>query len=249
MNLDVTPEGSKFYSYIKYQIDSTMHADIKKQLQGISGNAKISSVNLKKPNVKGGNISYMVEKIYPDYKVIYHDKLGSDSYKVLEDRTMEWAISPDKTKVGEWEAQKATTNFAGRQWTSWFTTDIPIPDGPYKFHGLPGLIVKMQDSKNDFNFELKATEPIKGALPDLLNNKEVSVDRTQFVKLFREHRKDPVKSLRMLINSNASSGGSVKIVKNGREISSDEMLRNIERKQRLKIKSKNTYIEQDWLEN
>lgn len=107
----------------------------------------------------------------------------------------------------------------------------------------------MQDSKNDFNFELKATEPIKGVLPDLLNNKEVSVNRTQFVKLFREYRKDPVKSLRMLLNSNSSAGGYVKFQQNGREISSDEMLRNIERKQRLKIKSKNTCIEQDWLEN
>ncbi|WP_026315691.1 hypothetical protein [Riemerella columbina] len=96
----------------------------------------------------------------------------------------------------------------------------------------------MQDSKNDFNFELKATEPIKGVLPDLLNNKEVSVNRTQFVKLFREYRKDPVKSLRMLLNSNSSAGGYVKFQQNGREISSDEMLRRIEKKKKLNFKSK-----------
>lgn len=33
--------------------------------------------------------------------------------------------------------QKATCDFAGRKWIAWFTTEIPIQDGPYKFYGLP----------------------------------------------------------------------------------------------------------------
>ena len=46
-----------------------------------------------------------------------------------------------KKKIGEYEAQKATTEFGGRQWTVWFTEAIPFPDSTYKFSGL-GLIVK-----------------------------------------------------------------------------------------------------------
>jgi GLPGLI family protein len=31
---------------------------------------------------------------------------------------------------------KATTEFAGRTYVAWYTTEISIADGPYKFYGL-----------------------------------------------------------------------------------------------------------------
>lgn len=34
----------------------------------------------------------------------------------------------------------ATTQFRGLTYTAWFALDIPINEGPWKFHGLPGLI-------------------------------------------------------------------------------------------------------------
>ncbi|WP_018674443.1 GLPGLI family protein [Riemerella columbina] len=51
---------------------------------------------------------------------------------------------------------KATADFGGRLWTAYYTPDIPINDGPYKFYGLPGLILKIHDSTNDYNYEIKA---------------------------------------------------------------------------------------------
>jgi GLPGLI family protein len=56
--------------------------------------------------------------------------------------------SSRKEKIGNWEAQKATTEFGGRKWTAWFCEEIPLSDGPYKFKGLPGLIVKISDADN-----------------------------------------------------------------------------------------------------
>ena len=47
-------------------------------------------------------------------------------------------------KIGEFETQKAETFIFGRKWTAWFSPEIPIQDGPYKFRGLPGLIVKIR---------------------------------------------------------------------------------------------------------
>lgn len=48
--------------------------------------------------------------------------------------------------------QKAVCRFQGRNYTAWFTLDIPINDGPYKFYGLPGLILKIEDSEKLFQF-------------------------------------------------------------------------------------------------
>lgn len=62
------------------------------------------------------------------------------------------------TKIGEFNTQKAETNFAGRKWIAWFTSDIPFQDGPYKFHGLPGLIVKIESADKTHSMELKGVK-------------------------------------------------------------------------------------------
>lgn len=67
---------------------------------------------------------------------------------------LDWSIDSKKKKIGDYDTQKATTVYGGRKWTAWFTTDINIPEGPYVFKGLPGLIVKISDEKENFNFEL-----------------------------------------------------------------------------------------------
>ena len=50
--------------------------------------------------------------------------------------------------------QKAATSFAGRDWVEWLAPEIPISDGPYKFNGLPGLIVLLHDTRNHYRFAL-----------------------------------------------------------------------------------------------
>ncbi len=41
---------------------------------------------------------------------------------------------------------------------AWYTTEIPINDGPYKFFGLPGLIIKLYDEKEHYVFEMTKLE-------------------------------------------------------------------------------------------
>lgn len=47
----------------------------------------------------------------------------------------------------------ATAKFRGRRWSVWYAPDIPISAGPWKFHGLPGLILRACDSSEDYIWE------------------------------------------------------------------------------------------------
>ena len=81
--------------------------------------------------------------------------------KVKDEREMNWEISKENINILGYKVQQATTFFAGRQWTAWFTPEIPISDGPYKFYGLPGLILKISDKTNTHSFEIFSIQKLK----------------------------------------------------------------------------------------
>lgn len=57
---------------------------------------------------------------------------------------------------------KATVAFRGREFIAWFTSEIPVTYGPWKFHGLPGLILEVHDVDNLFFWEAtKIQYPVK----------------------------------------------------------------------------------------
>lgn len=66
---------------------------------------------------------------------------------------IEWELHNDSTEVVlGYECRKATAKWRGREWTAWYS-DIPEDAGPWKFQGLPGLILKLEDSSGQHYFE------------------------------------------------------------------------------------------------
>lgn len=76
-------------------------------------------------------------------------------YTIKIKESLVWNITNEKSKIEEFDCQKAETNYGGRKWIAWFTNEIPIQDGPYIFRGLPGLIVDISDEKSDYYFKLR----------------------------------------------------------------------------------------------
>lgn len=71
---------------------------------------------------------------------------------------IEWNISAETKNIGEYLVYKATGKFRGRDYTVWFTTDIPLPFGPWKLQGLPGLILEAYDTHKEIFWYFKALE-------------------------------------------------------------------------------------------
>ncbi|MCL1662794.1 GLPGLI family protein [Elizabethkingia ursingii] len=112
-------------------------------------------------------------------------------YTIPIKENLQWKILPDKDKAGEFAVQKATTNYGGRNWTAWFATEIPILDGPHVFSGLPGLIVKIEDEKKDYQFAL--TEIKKSGKQLFQRGKGLVLTWAQFQKLAKDYYNDPFK--------------------------------------------------------
>lgn len=233
MFLDTTKDGSKYYSYTVFNADSAMKVNLEKQL------AATGSINITS-EMRKGEVRYSVTKTYPDYKIFLHRRLGMDKYKISEDRKINWKISSEKEKIGEWNAQKAEADFAGRHWIAWFSTEIPIQDGPYKFNGLPGLIVKIEDKKGSHKLELKGIKNIQGDLDiNVFEAREIAVNSKQFQKVIKDYENDPTKGIRQM-----QMGGAT-IVMTGKDGTSSKVAKENEDRLKAQIKKDNNRIELD----
>jgi GLPGLI family protein len=69
-----------------------------------------------------------------------------------------WKIEKETKKIGNFTCKKATTSFRGRNYTAWFTSDIPLQFGPWKLNGLPGLILEAYDTNKSVYWYFKSVE-------------------------------------------------------------------------------------------
>lgn len=77
--------------------------------------------------------------------------------------TMKWTLGKEMKTICGYECQKATCHWRGRDYVAWFTQKIPLKSGPWKFGGLPGLIMKIYDTNNLYTWEAVAVE--NGSFP------------------------------------------------------------------------------------
>ena len=61
----------------------------------------------------------------------------------------QWLLHPETRQIAGHQCQRATCLFRGREWTAWYATDLPVPEGPWKLRGLPGLIMYAHDKNHE----------------------------------------------------------------------------------------------------
>ncbi|WBV61078.1 GLPGLI family protein [Chryseobacterium camelliae] len=256
MLLDIDQQGSSYYSQDKYVSDSTQRADLEKQMRSGSGNISINR------REKPGQVTFKVTKDYPDFKTYLFRSISTDQYKIKEDKKPEWKILSDKQKIGEYTAQKATTNYGGREWVAWFASDLPFQDGPYKFYGLPGLIVKIEDITGSHSMTLvgnkviqNKTEEKETSLPENIKvfgmgGKEIEVTKDQFRKVWKAYVNDPTKNMREMMMKNGGDSNNRMVFKtrtaDGKEISDpNQVFREMEKRTKEALAKNNNPIEPD----
>ncbi len=138
--LQIGKHISKSYSQFLFQTDSINTEAIKNGLATA-------------PIFQGIVPPVEVYRNYPENKntVTYRTFANGPTFLYTEDKIkFEWKILPGTKKYLTYTCQKAITTFRGRNYEAWFTSEIPFSEGPFKFTGLPGLILQIQDTKGHY---------------------------------------------------------------------------------------------------
>jgi GLPGLI family protein len=152
-------------------------------------------------------IDFIVKKDFTDQSITIQQRIARDNYQYVEDRKLNWKILPETTKIGEYKVQKAEAEFAGRMWTAWFAAEIPLQDGPYKFSGLPGLIIKVEDADGDYSFDLEQSKKIAQPAEFEERGTTITLKRNVFNAQKEKFEKDPMSAISSQAGSGRGPGG------------------------------------------
>ena len=104
---------------------------------------------------------------------------------------IEWNIVEDSTKIIlDYQCIMATTDYHGRKWTVWFTPEIPMQDGPWKFCGLPGLVMEATEPSGQHSFTVTGIETSSQPIFPVFNTDYQKMDRVDMLRALRHYREN-----------------------------------------------------------
>lgn len=181
MILLIKDDKSKFYSKEQYLNDSVV---IEKEKAGEDVHKKY-------------DYHFMVIKDTKEKKTNRFTVILRDLYKISgKSPIFKWEISNVTKKIGDYNCQKAILAYSGRTWEAWFTGDIALQNGPYIFDGLPGLIVYMKDTGNNYEFSFTGIKKDETTNIHYLSARPLDITAKQWVKVQKDHYNDPYREMK-----------------------------------------------------
>ena len=224
-----SPQASVFMNHNTAKKDE-INKNIKRMIQS-------GSIDMNKAGQRTSDFSLEIFKNLHEGKTIAKNTFAEKNYVYQESQVpLDWNITSESKDYSGYSVQKATTSFAGRDYEAWFTMEIPLPDGPYVFSGLPGLIVELYDTQKHYHFSLLSVEKLEEAkVWELGKVEEVSKEEYREIRakvMENRNKSNP------LLTQNPDAIVEIRDA-DGREISQAEFLRN----RRKSRESKNNPIE------
>ncbi|MFV0197288.1 GLPGLI family protein [Empedobacter falsenii] len=157
-------------AYTKRKVDASNISSVMEQTMGLKNNVENYTLEI--------DLEKEIQKHY-----IFNLELPFYNEEKIE--LPIWNISNETSEIDGKKVTKATTFFLGRNWTAYYSEELPIQVAPYLFYGLPGVIIKLEDENSNYKFELTSYKSKK----DFINLKETTISqrrRNDFVKMNKD---------------------------------------------------------------
>ncbi|WP_160139116.1 GLPGLI family protein [Chryseobacterium sp. c4a] len=225
MVLDIQKETTRFYYQKLIKLDSLVR------------NNEIISYSFPVQQVIKRNQNSFENENFVSVEDKYYTYFSTDQ--------IDWKIMPEIKHSAHYTLQKAEAIWSGRKWTAWFTPEIPISEGPYKFKGLPGLIIELEESNKNFGYKLISFNKLASdydttnIVETNLGNPPVKISLKKYQELLLNQYNNPFSEY------NNMKEGSWGITIDGKEINTLEGLKSIKKNYQSGIKRYYNPIELD----
>lgn len=209
MILDYVPNENKSYFRPEalYKKDSVASSSNPMALLGMG---------IKRPKFR-----YAIEKDHKLHKLVSYEDYSAYKFSVEDEVSLQWDIKNEVKNILGHNCQMATTQFRGRDYIAWFASELPFSDGPYKFKGLPGVILELYDTKKHYHFQAFQIMKLSDYKSYIDINQFKQISKKDFKKFLSNVREKPS----MMLNTQGitiSGDALEKFDKNNRERSKKE---------------------------
>lgn len=187
--LEVGSRRTKFYSYKTWQTDSLVRVTPPEQIM-----ANLGSFH-----------SGVRDELFRDQtagRLTHIDQVGMDHLLYSEPLpAIDWELEEGERSILGYACRRARCTFRGRSYEAWYAPEIAVSAGPWKFGGLPGLILAIKDDAGVLDMEAtgveQRVEPIR-----MTDRNYMKTSRKKYRELKQKIMTDPIGYLTN--NSNVS---------------------------------------------
>jgi len=198
---------TKGYTYRNFHSDSLRTHDPNRwiSLLSVSVEETFEASRRGDPNHTRNNPFYIgrfTSFLYKDYnknEIRVTDRIDTNNFVYTDEiLPQDWVILSDTATILGYHSQKAQCHWRGREWVAWFTMEIPISEGPWKFYGLPGLITRLYDTKHHYSFELTGFQAIEEPISMEIPRDARTAERRELLRMRFGDRAGAISSMNMI---------------------------------------------------
>lgn len=172
-----------FNTEIPTQKDGKLYVGNKKSIF-VYGKKSRNEVKNKKDNSVNIVLGSITKFNYIDFvkdSIFSLDKLNEEFIVKEKKPSLQWQLYDEEKVVDSIKLRKAKLNFRGRNYVAWYTLDYPVANGPWKFHGLPGLIIEIYDESMRYHWV--ATSIIKNDISEIPTDFKKQLINTKIITI------------------------------------------------------------------
>lgn len=177
--LQVGRNVSKCYSYKTWQTDSLVRVTPPEQVLANLGSFHGGVQDIFFRDVAAGRLTHT-------------DQIGMDHLLYTEPLpAIDWELTDGERTIVGYACRRARCTFRGRSYEAWYAPEIAASCGPWKFGGLPGLILAIRDDAGVLDLEAtgveQRVEPIR-----MTDRNYMKTNRKKYLNLKQKVMTDPV---------------------------------------------------------
>ncbi len=177
--LQVGRNVSKCYSYKTWQTDSLVRVTPPEQVL-----ANLGSFH--------GGVQDIFFRDAAAGRLTHTDQIGMDHLLYTEPLpAIDWELTDGERTIVGYACRRARCTFRGRSYEAWYAPEIAVSCGPWKFGGLPGLILAIRDDAEVLDLEAtgveQRVEPIR-----MTDRNYMKTNRKKYLDLKQKVMTDPV---------------------------------------------------------
>lgn len=177
--LQIGHNVTKCYSYKTWQTDSLVRVTPPEQVM-----ANLGSFH--------GGVKDVLFRDQVAGRLTHTDQVGMDHLLYTEPLpAIDWELADGERTILGYACRRATCTFRGRNYEAWYAPEIAVSGGPWKFGGLPGLIIAVKDDAGVLDLEASGVEqriePIR-----ITDRNYMKTNRRKYLDLKQKVMTDPV---------------------------------------------------------